>query len=181
MSYFKIAFISIAALFSSNVFAAKETINRCNADVDCVKLAEALYFEARGESQKGIIAVGQVIVNRTERDGFQDTVAGVVEDKRYDEDKDKWYCQFSYVCKWMNSGKAPKMNTAQSNKMKIIARGVLDGTYPDYSNGADHFVAATIKTPAWAKRMAAVADIGGHVFYDSTKSAKYRQLASKQL
>lgn len=169
MQGLKVAIFSVAILFSSQSFAAKEIINRCDIDQDCVKLAEALYYEARGESKKGIIAVGQVIVNRTEREGFDDTIKEVVEEKKFNGKK--WVCQFSYVCKLMSYNKPPKLNRYDSNQMKIIARGVLDGIYPDYSNGADHFISDRITIPSWAKKMAAVENIGSHLFLDSTRKS----------
>lgn len=169
MKGLKLAIFSAAILFSMHSFAAKEVINRCDVDNNCVKLAEALYFEARGESKKGIIAVGQVIVNRTEREAFKDTVVEVVEEKKWNGSK--WVCQFSYICKMMNSNKPLQMKKERANQMKIIARGVLDGIYPDYSNGADHFISSKIGIPNWAKKMALVSDIGGHIFLDSTKKS----------
>ncbi len=165
----KVAMFSIAILFSTQSFAAKEIINRCNIDNNCVKLAEALYYEARGETKKGIIAVGQVIVNRTEREGFDDTITGVVEEKKWNGSK--WVCQFSYICSLMKSNKPVKVDNQKVNQMKVIARGVLDGIYPDYSNGADHFISDQISLPSWAKRMAAVENIGNHLFLDSTKKS----------
>ena len=45
--------------------------------LDC--LAEALYFEARGESVKGQFAVADVILNRVESPLFPKTVCGVVQ------------------------------------------------------------------------------------------------------
>lgn len=169
MKGLKLAIVSSAILFSMQAFAAKEVINRCDIDNNCVKLAEALYFEARGESKKGIIAVGQVIINRTESTSFKNTVVEVVEQKKWNGSK--WVCQFSYVCKMLNSNKPIKMKKERANQMKVIARGVLDGIYPDYSNGADHFISSKIVKPGWAKKMALVSDIGGHIFFDSTKKS----------
>ena len=40
-------------------------------------LADALYFEARGESVAGQLAVGLVIFNRVEHPKYPDTVCGV--------------------------------------------------------------------------------------------------------
>ncbi len=169
MQSFKFIIFSAALLLSTQSFAAKEIINRCNVDKNCVKLAEALYYEARGESKKGIIAVGQVIVNRTENPAFEDTVIEVVEKKKFDGSK--WVCQFSYICKLMKSESKPKVNKNLSNQMKVIARGVLDGEYPDYSNGADHFISSKINIPSWAEKMTAVSKIGNHLFLDSTKKS----------
>jgi spore germination cell wall hydrolase CwlJ-like protein len=172
LSYLKmIKFMTFTAvlMFSTQSFAVKETINRCNVDKNCSKLAEALYYEARGESKKGIIAVGQVILNRTENPGFKSSIVEVVEQKKFVDSK--WVCQFSYICKLMKLDNEPKRNKTISNEMKVIARGVLDGEYPDYSNGADHFISSKIELPKWASKMLTVSKIGNHLFLDSTKKS----------
>lgn len=157
MKFFVFAF----AIFSSQAFAAKEIINRCDADKDCVKLAEALYFEARGEPMEGIIAVGQVIINRTERSEFDNTITGVVEAKRYSNVAKKWICQFSYICELMGNKQKKKINTAQLQSLKIIARGIIDDIYPDYAKGAVFF--ASNENHDYKL----VATIGDHKFYDT--------------
>src|SRR5699024_5330367 len=60
---------------------------RCVADEQCMKLAEAIYHESRGESIKGQIAVAQVIMNRVNDPKFPNTVKEVIEQPK----------QFSYL------------------------------------------------------------------------------------
>ncbi len=50
-------------------------------------LAKAIYFEARGQSMEGKVAVAMVVLNRLRYDGYPD-VCHVVFDK----------CQFSWMC-----------------------------------------------------------------------------------
>lgn len=64
-------------------------------DVRCI--ANAMYFEARGEGDIGMLAVGHVILNRVNDDRFPKTVCEVVRQGTYVEGKLK-NCQFSYVC-----------------------------------------------------------------------------------
>lgn len=154
-------FVFALAIFSSQAFASKETIKRCDADKDCVKLAEALYFEARGEPKEGIIAVGQVIINRTERSEFDNTITGVVEAKRYSNVAQKWICQFSYICELMGSKQKKKINTAELKSLKIIARGIIDDIYPDYAKGAVFFASSENLD------YKLVTTIGDHKFYDT--------------
>ena len=45
------------------------------ADVDC--LAQAIYFESRGEPLDGQIAVAEVVLNRVDDRRFPNTVCGV--------------------------------------------------------------------------------------------------------
>ncbi|MEY8840212.1 cell wall hydrolase, partial [Cribrihabitans sp. XS_ASV171] len=57
-------------------------------------LAEALYFEARGEPVKGQFAVAEVILNRVESSRYPDTFCGVI---RQGTGR-KYQCQFTFTC-----------------------------------------------------------------------------------
>src|SRR5215475_10421449 len=57
-------------------------------------LAEAVYFEARGEAVRGQIAVAQVILNRAFSGKYPDTVCGVVYQNKHRYNA----CQFSFAC-----------------------------------------------------------------------------------
>lgn len=153
----------LLALSASTVFAAEQdTVNRCESNDECLKLAEVLYFEARGETKEGIIAVGQVVLNRTARAG--NSIVDVVEKKV--TVKNKTICQFSYVCELLSGKQNPEVD---DDKLKVIAQNLLDKKYPDYAKGADHFFNSSIEAPSWSKSMAHVASIGRHMFYDSTR------------
>ena len=57
-------------------------------------LAEALYFEARGETVKGQFAVAEVILNRVKSERFPGSACGVI---NLGTGK-KYQCQFPYTC-----------------------------------------------------------------------------------
>ena len=57
-------------------------------------LAEAVYFEARGEAVRGQIAVAQVVMNRAFSGIYPDTVCGVV----YQNKHRHLACQFTFAC-----------------------------------------------------------------------------------
>ena len=61
-------------------------------DAEWQCLTEALYFEARGESLEGQIAVAEVILNRVDSPLYPRTVCGVV------KQRGGGGCQFSYTC-----------------------------------------------------------------------------------
>ena len=63
------------------------------AELRC--LAENIYFEARAESMKGKIAVGNVTRNRLESKKFPNTYCGVIK-QGYRPGKRN--CQFSWFC-----------------------------------------------------------------------------------
>ncbi len=60
-----------------------------NAELQC--LAEALYFEARGETVKGQFAVAEVIMNRVKSARFPGTLCGVINQGT----GRKYQCQFT--------------------------------------------------------------------------------------
>ena len=57
-------------------------------------LATAIYFEARGEPEKGQLAVAQVVLNRVKNPAYPNTICGVV----YQNKDRRFSCQFSFAC-----------------------------------------------------------------------------------
>ena len=120
-------------------------------------LAEALYFEARGESVTGQFAVAEVILNRVESPAFPDSVCGVVRQgtgRRFE-------CQFSYNC----DGKAEVFSEPRAYEMVgKIARIMLDGAPRALTGGATHYHTRSV-APRWSKVFPRTATIGYHHFY----------------
>jgi spore germination cell wall hydrolase CwlJ-like protein len=117
-------------------------------------LTEALYFEARGESLDGQIAVAEVILNRVDSPLYPRTVCGVV------KQRGGGGCQFSYVC----DGRTKMREKGAANLAGRIARAMLDGAPRVLTDGATHFHTRSVK-PSWSKRFARTAAIGAHLFY----------------
>lgn len=117
-------------------------------------LTEALYFEARGESLEGQIAVAEVILNRVDSPLYPRTVCGVV------KQRGGGGCQFSYVC----SGKTKMREKGAADLAGRIARAMLDGAPRILTAGATHFHTRAVK-PSWSKRFARTVSIGDHLFY----------------
>lgn len=124
-------------------------------DAEWQCLTEALYFESRGESLHGQIAVAEVILNRVDSPLYPRTVCGVV------KQRGGGGCQFSYVC----DGRADRMGDGVSrDRAGRIARAMLDGAPRLLTEGATHFHTQNVR-PSWSKRFAHTASIGAHVFY----------------
>lgn len=123
-------------------------------DAEWQCLTEALYFEARGESLEGQIAVAEVILNRVDSPLYPRTVCGVV------KQRGGGGCQFSYVC----TGKKKMREKAAADLSGRIARAMLDGAPRILTAGATHFHTRGVK-PSWSKRFARTAKIGAHLFY----------------
>lgn len=117
-------------------------------------LTEALYFEARGESLDGQIAVAEVILNRVDSPLYPRTICGVV------KQRGGGGCQFSYVCQ----GKVKMREKSAADLAGRIARAMLDGAPRVLTDGATHFHTRAVK-PSWSKRFARTAAIGAHLFY----------------
>jgi N-acetylmuramoyl-L-alanine amidase len=120
-----------------------------NADVQCV--AEAIYHEARGTSEKSQEAVAHVIVNRAESEAFPDDVCGVVKDG----------CQFSYEC----DGKSEAMTEPEARKDAVgTAEAVLEGKTTDPTGGALYYHNGDVR-PGWVDDVHRTAEIDGQTFY----------------
>ena len=62
-------------------------------------LAEAMYFEARNQGWKGMLAVGVVIQNRVKDPRYPSDICSVVRQGKYWQGHPvKHKCQFSYYC-----------------------------------------------------------------------------------
>ncbi len=117
-------------------------------------LTQAIYFEARGESLEGQIAVAEVILNRADSPLYPHTVCGVV------KQRGGGGCQFSYVCR----GTTKMREKGARDLAGRIARAMLDGAPRILTDGATHFHTRGVK-PSWSKRFARTASIGAHLFY----------------
>jgi spore germination cell wall hydrolase CwlJ-like protein len=120
-------------------------------------LAEAIYFEARGEPIDGQIAVAEVVLNRTSDRHFPNSVCGVTKQGAGSGRG----CQFSYAC----DGNSDVMKSAvPRTRAEKLATLVLSGHAPDVTEGATYFHTRSIR-PSWSSRMTRTASIGHHHFY----------------
>jgi hypothetical protein len=120
-------------------------------------LAEALYFEARGESLAGMVAVGEVVLNRVDSDAYPDSVCGVVKQGTGELHR----CQFSYNC----DGLPERVSEADAwDRVARVARVMLDGHPRLLTLGATHYHADHVR-PRWSRVFERTAEIGEHIFY----------------
>jgi len=120
-------------------------------------LAEALYFEARGESLKGQIAVAEVILNRVDSRRYPDTICGVVQQGQHRRNA----CQFSYNC----DGRANTIRDRGTfDRLGKIAWSMMSGT-PRKLTGQALYYHNTSVSPRWARVFHRTTQIGSHIFY----------------
>ena len=119
-------------------------------ELEC--LAGAIYFESRGEPLTGQLAVGQVIVNRSESGVFPSDYCGVVFQRS----------QFSFV----RGGTMPRIDrgSAAWHRASAIARIAHEGLWDSQAGDALYFHARYVK-PSWSRTKIARATIDSHIFY----------------
>ncbi|MEE4187885.1 MAG: cell wall hydrolase [Roseobacter sp.] len=123
-------------------------------------LAEALYFEARGETVKGQFAVAEVILNRVNSERFPDSTCGVIKQGT----GKKYQCQFTYTC---DGQKEVIKEPRAYERVSKVARIALDGGAPEITRGATHYHTTAVK-PRWSRVYTKTALIGTHIFYRHT-------------
>jgi hypothetical protein len=121
-------------------------------------LAEAVYFEARGEAVRGQIAVAQVVLNRAFSGFYPSTVCGVV----YQNKHRHLACQFTFACDNVaDVVREPDM----WDRARKIAKAMLDGQLwlPEVAKST-HYHAYWVH-PSWVHEMKKMYKFGVHTFY----------------
>jgi spore germination cell wall hydrolase CwlJ-like protein len=128
-------------------------------------LATAIYFEARGESRSGQIAVGQVILNRVRSPNFPETICGVVYQGQMAPG-----CQFSFAC----DGKTDiPRNDAQWAQAQALAKKITSGQEWLAEIGYSTYYHANYVRPNWVGDMSKIDKIGRHIFYKKRYEQPY--------
>jgi len=126
-------------------------------------LTQAIYHEARGESEKGQWAVANVIINRAFSKQYPSTICGVV---FQNADKGRYRCQFTFACDGRSDmGRERK---AWQRSMEIADAAFAEfqrGERPDVLPKSTLFYHTTQVAPSWSHTFKRVAAIGSHIFY----------------
>lgn len=138
-------------------FAALDALPRMAGDAQWRCLAEAIYFEARGEPLSGQVAVAEVILNRVEDHRYPDTVCGVT----YQGVGRGRVCQFSFACDGRPEAMTSRRERERSEKLAAI---MVAGRARTITDGATHFHATYVR-PGWSGKLTRTAAIGHHIFY----------------
>jgi len=122
-------------------------------------IADAVYFEARGEPLRGQMAVAQVVMNRVFSGRYPNNVCGVV----YQNANRHLACQFTFACEGKNLSRIDEPDMWE--QAKRIAKDVLDGKFWLGQVGhATHYHAYWVR-PSWVNEMARLYKLGVHTFY----------------
>jgi spore germination cell wall hydrolase CwlJ-like protein len=121
-------------------------------------LAQAIYYEARGETLRGQLAVAQVVMNRVFSRFYPGGVCEVV----YQNAHRRNACQFSFAC----DGKRKLIKDRRAWAVaEYVATLAFDGKIwePDIDK-ATHYHAVWVN-PWWVGTMRKLASHGVHIFY----------------
>ena len=129
-------------------------------DEEFLCMSRNIYYEAGREPHLGMIAVGQVVMNRVRDTRYPFTICGVVEDDR----------QFS----WYNDNNSATIALPKNRKSWIAStRAAYDVIYGDMDPEVEFpfrdlnvlWYHADYVEPYWAASKTVVVKIGHHIFY----------------
>ena len=115
-------------------------------------LATAVYFEARGESVEGQLAVASVVINRAASGHYPPDWCAIV----------KQPAQFSFV----RNGQFPcdRHRLGRVARAQAVARLAISNVVPSLSSDVLWYHANYV-APSWGRRLTRAEKIGAHIFY----------------
>lgn len=160
----KVAVIQQPSVTEQVALAAKQInvghkflFNLHQIDKSLYCMAMNTFYEARGESMVGKVAVNLVVMNRTRSKSFPATACGVVQ-QDFVTDEGNRICQFSWVCDDKTSipikdenGETNPRIMAEWRDSVISAMIVQQKRVKDFVQGATHFYVYQQVQPSWSK------------------------------
>jgi hypothetical protein len=120
-------------------------------------LTQAIYYEARSESEEGQRAVAQVVLNRVRHPAYPNSVCGVV----FQGSHRRTGCQFSFTC----LGHIGTITEPHAwERARRIAAAALSGSVFRPAGLATHYHTTAIR-PYWAPSLVRQVVLGAHIFY----------------
>ena len=140
--------LSIAATLQAKSINDSSQVQKLSkSQIEC--LSNVAYHEAKGESDKGMLAVIHTTLNRVKDTRFPKTVCGVVYQKS----------QYS----WTKYN--PKVKEQEQYARAVrLAKEVIDGKHKDNTYGALYFVHVKINRN-WLEKLTYTCTIGNHKFF----------------
>lgn len=138
-------------------------------------LSQAIYYEARGEAQRGQVAVAEVIMNRTRSRAYPNSICGVV----YQGSHRVTGCQFTFTCDGSLNSR-PRGRAWE--RAQRVATAVMSGYTRPMTGGATHYHTHAVN-PVWNSGLVETVNIGSHVFYrfpNSSERAYYQEALARR-
>lgn len=120
-------------------------------------LSQAIYYEARGESQRGQVAVAEVIVNRVRSSAYPSTICGVV----YQGSHRATGCQFTFTC---DGSLRHRPRGRAWDRAQRVATAVMLGYTRPVTGSATHYHTTAVD-PVWSAGLVETTRVGTHIFY----------------
>ncbi len=140
----------------SRIYAAE--FGRTDAtNVRC--LAEAVYYEARGEPYIGQVAVAQVVLNRARSGKWPHGLCAVISQGIDRGEK----CQFSYMCR---TARAQPVGAMWERAQEVAIDAVRGRVWLRELVEATHYHTTSV-TPVWRHGLDELVTFGAHIFYRS--------------
>lgn len=131
----------------------KHPVIECQKNDECRILSESAYYEARSQSDEGVLAMMQTVLNRVNHSRWGDTIREVVYDG----------CNFSYVCD--GSVGRRKVKPEQWERMNMLAYALLTGKVVPPVSKSTHYHTKKV-APSWRKHYTVVGVVDDHIFYE---------------
>jgi hypothetical protein len=139
-------------------------------------LSQAIYYEARGETQQGQVAVAEVVLNRVRSRAYPNSICGVV----YQGSHLSTGCQFTFTCD--GSINHRPRGRAWERAQRIASAVMLGYTRP-VTNHATHYHTTAVN-PVWNSGLVPTTQIGVHQFYRfprGAERAEYQEALARRL
>ena len=168
MKWIILSIVALTVAFSEEIFASESDKPDFNEEIQC--LAQNMYWESRNQSVRGLLAVGNVVMNRMADPRFPNTACEVVHQAvmikswktgEYIPKRNK--CHFSWYC----DGKpeiVPKADEQLYELTRAMAFKIYTGWFDDITNGATHYHAYYVR-PDWAETKTPTVRVDAHIFY----------------
>ncbi|HEX6375753.1 MAG TPA: cell wall hydrolase [Allosphingosinicella sp.] len=121
-------------------------------------LAEAIYYEARSESEDGQRAVAQVVLNRVRHPAYPGSICGVVYQGPL---RAGGGCQFTFTCD--GSLAYQPAGPGWHRARRLAAEALAGSVYAPVGLATNYHTHQVL--PDWAFRLAKATIIGNHIFY----------------
>jgi spore germination cell wall hydrolase CwlJ-like protein len=138
-------------------------------------LSQAIYYEARGETQRGQIAVAEVIMNRVRSGYYPSSICGVV----YQGSHRSTGCQFTFTC---DGSLNHRPRGRAWDRAQRVATAVMLGYTRPITQGATHYHTHAVN-PVWNSGLVETTSIESHVFYrfpNRSERAYYQEALARR-
>ena len=151
-------------------FVTGKSVLAADFDDEMKCMADNMYWESRNQSFRGLIAVGNVVMNRVADPRFPNTICEVVKQGpeikswisgKYFPKRDS--CQFSWYCDG-KSDEIPEQDKDLYEYVRALAVKVSSNFFGDLTNGATHYHAYYVR-PDWAETKTPTVRVDAHIFY----------------